>query len=175
VYLAIEECQIFGRFEFMIQRIQTIFLIFVIVVAYANLWQDPVYAWFTANDNSNSNVLMFWHSYAGVVRDGNTMYTPDLMTAFFTIIMMISGLITVFLFKNRRLQLKTAWITLFAAILAVGVLYLRYFLLSLSNDNYTGQFSIHFLWPHFFVIFAALSVYNIRKDERLVRSMNRIR
>jgi len=31
----------------MIQRIQTIFLILVIVIGYVNLWQDPVYAWFS--------------------------------------------------------------------------------------------------------------------------------
>lgn len=159
----------------MIQRIQTIFLILVIVIGYVNLWQDPVYAWFTANDNSNSNVLMFWHSYTGVITDVNTMYTPDLLSAFFTVLMMLSALVTVFLFRNRKLQLKAAWITLGFSILTVGVLYLRYFLMSLGHENYLGRFGIHFLWPHFFIFFAALSVFYIRKDERLVRSMDRIR
>ena len=158
----------------MIQRIQTIFLILVIVIGYVNLWQDPVYAWFTANDHSNSNVLMFWHSYSGVVTDANTMY-PDLLTAFFTIVMVLSGLVTLFLFNNRKLQSKAAWLTLVFSILLVGVLYLRYFLLSMAHENYTGQFGIHLIWPHFLILFAALSVYNIRRDERLVRSMNRIR
>lgn len=159
----------------MIQRIQTIYLIFVIVVGYVNLWQDPVYAWFTANDNSNSSVLMFWHSYAGEVRDGNALYAPDLLTAFFTGVMMIAGLVAVFSFRHRGLQLKVAWITLISSVLSVGVLYLRYFLLLWSQSNYSGKFGIHFLWPHLFIIFSALSVYNIRRDERLVRSMNRIR
>ncbi|GDX50033.1 hypothetical protein LBMAG26_08920 [Bacteroidota bacterium] len=159
----------------MIQRIQTIFLILVIVIGYVNLWQDPVYAWFTANDHSNSNVLMFWHSYSGVVTDANTMYTPDLLTAFFTIVMVLSGLVTLFLFNNRKLQLKAAWLTLGFSILLVGVLYLRYFLLSMAHENYTGQFGIQLIWPHFLILSAALSVYNIRRDERLVRSMNRIR
>lgn len=159
----------------MIQRIQTIFLILLVVIGYVNLWQDPVYAWFNASDNSNSSVLMVWHSYSGVVTDGNTIYTPDLLTAFFTVGMMISGLVTVFLFRNRKRQLKAAWITLGFAILAVAVLYLRYLLLSMAHDNYIGQFGIHFIWPHFFIFFAALSVINIRKDERLVRSMDRIR
>ena len=159
----------------MIQRIQTIFLILVIVIGYVNLWQDPVYAWFTANDNSNSNVLMFWHSYSGVVTDGNTMFTPDLLTAFFTVAMMVLGLATVFLFNNRKLQLKAAWLTLGFSILLVGVLYLRYFLLSCAHENYTGQLGINLIWPHFLILYAALSVFNIRKDERLVRSMDRIR
>lgn len=159
----------------MIQRIQTIFLILVIVIGYVNLWQDSVYAWFTANDHSNSNVLMFWHSYSGVVTDANTMYTPDLLTAFFTIVMVLSGLVTLFLFNNRKLQLKAAWLTLGFSILLVGVLYLRYFLLSMAHENYTGQFGIQLIWPHFLILSAALSVYNIRRDERLVRSMNRIR
>ena len=109
----------------MIQRIQTIYLIFVIVVGYVNLWQDPVYAWFTANDNSNSSVLMFWHSYAGEIRDGNALYAPDLLTAFFTGVMMIAGLVAVFSFRHRGLQLKVAWITLISSVLSVGVLYLR--------------------------------------------------
>lgn len=159
----------------MIQRIQTIFLIVVIVIGYVNLSQDPVYAWFTANDHSNSNVLMFWHSYSGVVTDASKMYINDLLTAFFTIVMVLSGLGTLFLFKNRKLQLKTAWLTLVFSILLVGVLYLRYFLMSMAYENYTGQFGIHLIWPHFLILFAALSVYNIRRDERLVGSMNRIR
>ena len=103
------------------------------------------------------------------------MYTPDLLTAFFTIVMVLSGLVTLFLFNNRKLQLKAAWLTLVFSILLVGVLYLRYFLLSMAHENYTGQFGIHLIWPHFLILFAALSVYNIRRDERLVRSMNRIR
>lgn len=159
----------------MIQRIQTIFLILVIVIGYVNLWQNPVYAWFTANGNSSSNVLMFWYSYSEVVTDGVPMYTPDLLTAFFTVLMMVCGLGTLLLFKNRKLQLKGAWLTLCFSILAVAVLYLRYFLLSWSNEKYTGQFGIYFVWPHFLIFLAALSVYNIRKDERLVRSMDRIR
>ena len=159
----------------MIQRIQTIFLILVIVIGYVNLWQDPVYAWFTANDHSNSNVLMFWHSYSGVVTDANTMYTPDLLTAFFTVVMIIAALATVFLFRNRRLQLKAACLTLGFSILLVGVLYLRYFMFSCAHEYYSAQFGIHFIFSHFFIFFAALSVYNIRKDERLVRSMDRIR
>lgn len=159
----------------MIQRIQTIFLFLIIVIGYMNLWQDPVYAWFTANDNSNSNVLMYWHSYSGIVTDRNTMYTPDLLTAFLTVVTMILGLITVFLYKNRKLQLNAAWLTLGLSILTVGVLYLRYFLLLSAHENYTGQFGIHFVWPHFFIVYSALSVYNIRKDERLVSSMDRIR
>jgi len=118
---------------------------------------------------------MFWHSYSGVVTDANTMYTPDLLTAFFTVVMIIAALATVFLFRNRRLQLKAALLTLAFSILLVGVLYLRYFLLSWAHENYTGQFGIHLIWPHFLILFAALSVYNIRKDERLVRSMDRIR
>jgi hypothetical protein len=103
------------------------------------------------------------------------MYTPDLLTAFFTVVMIIAALATVFLFRNRRLQLKAAWFTLGFSILLVGVLYLRFFLMSWAHENYTGQFGIHLVWPHFFIFFAALSVYNIRKDERLVRSMDRIR
>jgi hypothetical protein len=159
----------------MIQRIQTIFLILVIVIGYVNLWQDPVYAWFTATDNSNSSVLMIWHSYSGIVTDSNTIYTPDLLTAFFTIGMMTSALVTVFLFNHRKRQLKAAWVSLTFAILAVLALYLRYFILSNAHENYIGQFGIHFIWPHFFILFSGLSVFNIRKDERLVRSIDRIR
>lgn len=89
--------------------------------------------------------------------------------------MVLSGLVTLFLFNNRKLQLKAAWLTLGFSILLVGVLYLRYFLLSMAHENYTGQFGIQLIWPHFLILSAALSVYNIRRDERLVRSMNRIR
>ena len=103
------------------------------------------------------------------------MFTPDLLTAFFTVAMMVLALATVFLSNNRKLQLKAAWLTLGFSILAVGVLYLRYFLLSWAHENFVGQFGIHFIWPHFLILYAALSVFNIRKDERLVRSMDRIR
>jgi len=85
------------------------------------------------------------------------------------------ALITIFLFKNRKLQFR---LSVFGVILSVGLIALEYlFVESFKKDNAipSGTYQLGALLPIVMVvlfIFAARSIY---RDEKLVKSVDRLR
>jgi FtsH-binding integral membrane protein len=87
----------------------------------------------------------------------------------FTVIA-LSAIITIFLFKKRNLQIRICY----AMILSLVIAYIIYFIvnfssLSLSELNYT------FLFPFIAIILIYLAIIGIKKDEKLIRSLDRLR
>lgn len=84
--------------------------------------------------------------------------------------------LTVLIFKNRALQIKVS-IGLMISSLVFAGLVLYYLLHAQSSLNETQSFSFAIgsfisILP---VIFLSLAAQNIRKDEKIVRSMDRLR
>lgn len=80
--------------------------------------------------------------------------------------------ISIFLYKNRTIQIRLAIIALLVNLagIAFAVIYL------LQQVNFASiAFSIGIFLPLLAVIFIWLAQRNIRKDEKLVRSMDRLR
>jgi len=80
------------------------------------------------------------------------------------------AIITIFLYKKRNLQIKISYIMLLLLVLA----YILYFitnqqLLVFSEIKYT------FIFPFIAAIFICLAIRGIKKDEKRVRSLDRIR
>jgi hypothetical protein len=96
------------------------------------------------------------------VVDLNAQSTP-----WFTILSVIAGAIalaTIFLFKNRKLQLKLCYLGIFLTLVLLTLYFLE------INNFYSGNIA---LWAIFY--FAILAVQGVRKDEKLIRSMDRFR
>jgi hypothetical protein len=104
---------------------------------------------------------------------GKIVFAEWVISGLVSVIALVS-LFTIFLFKKRQLQIKLTQINciLMFLIYAIGFVYGQYFI---SDTNYTivPGFSISF--PLLSIIIAQLAVRNIRKDEKLVRSLDRIR
>jgi hypothetical protein len=86
-----------------------------------------------------------------------------------TILDALLAIITIFLYKNRKLQLRLTYLGIFATI----VLLVMYFLD--ISDFYSGNVAI---WAIFY--FAILACYifaarGIRSDEKLIKSLDRLR
>ena len=93
-------------------------------------------------------------------------------TNWLTILSVITGLValaTIFMFKNRKLQLRLCYLGLFLTL----ILLTGYFLL--LDDFIGGSISIWCVF--YFAILAcfAFAARGIRKDEKLIRSMDRFR
>lgn len=87
----------------------------------------------------------------------------------------VLSLVTIFLFKNRKLQSK---LTILGIVLALGYLALQYFSIeTFKKDNaiVTGSYQIAALLPILIVIFLILAARGISKDEKLVKSLDRLR
>jgi peptidoglycan/LPS O-acetylase OafA/YrhL len=93
-------------------------------------------------------------------------------TIWFTILTVLAGglaFATIFLFKNRKMQLRFCFLGIFIT-LALLALYI----LEISNF-YSGNIA---LWAIFYIgalIFLFLAIRGIRKDQKLIRSLDRLR
>lgn len=86
------------------------------------------------------------------------------------------ALLAIFLYKNRPLQLKFGYIVIIFAILLPIASFLLFMNESASLDASAEVMDQAGLYlPGVAILFGILANYFIRKDERLVRSMDRLR
>lgn len=139
----------------MLQRIQSIWLLFA--------------AGFEA-------VTFRFPFYAGDwMRDALPNFIVDLnarTTVWFTILTLLTAvlaLITIFLYKNRRLQLRLTYAGIFltVALLALYLVEIRYFT--------AGTIALWSVFYFAILVCFILAARGILKDEKLIRSMDRLR
>ena len=146
-----QNCFWFPKFvknDFMIQRIQTVFLLLAAIAM----------------------ALLFAFPYVEVANDDYFVKEYPIMITF-TIILVVGFLITIFFFRNRSLQLRLsrAMLLFIVAFIAYGV----YQLFQIDFQNV--DFEVGSLLPVFSGYFAARASSKIKADEELVRSVDRLR
>ncbi len=112
--------------------------------------------------------------YTMLAKEPELVYPTWGMFALTAIIALIA-LVTIFLFKNRILQIR---LSVFNSILMLGFYGLyAYYIWSASNQlgdpSITGKIALTF--PFVSLILNYLAIRNIGADEALVRSLNRLR
>ncbi len=143
----------------MIQRIQTIFLL-VVAAAFFSLFGLDFASSSTAADG-------YLADKAFDIQDHTALLVVTALGG-------ILAILNIFLFKNRILQLRFGYLlillSLLLPILGVVLLYLQY------NAIPSGiQAGLGLIAPLGAFIFAVLANRFIKKDEKLVKSMNRLR
>ena len=136
----------------MIQRIQTVYLILVALLAgvlpfYASLW---------------------------IGTDGNTVFAKDI--GWIAIVFAISSalaVVTIFLFKNRKNQFVFNRLNIILNLFLLG--FFVYRSLNLSGETSVSEKGIGMLIPVFSIVFLVLANRAIKKDEDLVKSVDRLR
>ncbi len=156
----------------MIQRIQTIWLLLASACAFLTLKfsfysgnkiidNQKQFIHLTANENIKiiDNQKQFIHLTAN----------ENMLLTILSVAVGIAALILIFLYKDRKMQLRLTIVTMLLSILNTWL----YF--SAIKNYVEGYYDITafivFLVP-IFLLFAARGIY---KDERLVKSMNRLR
>jgi hypothetical protein len=144
----------------MIQRIQSVYLLLatflsVGLIFIVNLWTTIAGdKFFVLNAFSSSNFLV-----------------KSIAVLFF-----VSGLlsfITIFLFKNRKLQFVMGRIIILINFILLGILV--YFSQNLSGEIKISEKGIGLLIPIITIIVITLANKAIKKDEDLVKSVDRLR
>ena len=130
----------------MIQRVQSLFLLFAVILNSVILFYAPIFI------TSQEEIIIM----------KNLQY-PSLLLLLSTLL----ALFAVFQFKNRVRQLVIVYLSR----LSIGISLLLCFLFKEEgNQIYYGFFLL--IFPY---IILFLSAYFIKKDEKLVRSADRIR
>lgn len=142
-------CKIYAIFvlilKFMLQRIQTIWILLATLA--------PVFLFITGQD---AEVF-------------GTFPLIKIVSA----ILVIVGALSIFSFKNRTRQIMLNNISIVINALLIGVL--LYWLLSLSGGIDFPEKGIEPIFPFIAVICLAIANIYIKKDERLVKSVDRLR
>ncbi|WP_407526512.1 DUF4293 family protein [Lacibacter sp. MH-610] len=135
----------------MIQRIQSVWLAFAAAASFA---------------------AIKFSFYSGTKAD-NTFAELNGQSHFLLLILgvatALTALFALFLFKNRKLQMQ---LSLLGLLLQVGILA---FYFSRISDFTNGNFALTSLLSFAIPVFFLLAWLGIRKDEKLIKSMDRLR
>ncbi len=136
----------------MIQRIQTVYL-FLVVVLSAGI----------------ATILPY-----GLDQDGEALLAQD----DFLVLGMFAGsamlaLVSIFLFKNRQLQFVLGRINILLNFILLGVFV--YWSLTLSGETVVSEKGIGMLIPIISIVLLVMANKAIKKDENLVKSVDRLR
>ncbi len=144
----------------MLQRIQTIYLLIATLASAGlifvlNLWANEEQVKFFALDSfTTENILL------------------KVMTVLFFLSSMLT-FIAIFKFNNRQLQFVLGRFSILTNFILLGILV--YFTQNLSGEIIISEKGIGLLIPIISIVFVALANKAIKKDEELVKSVDRLR
>lgn len=160
----------------MIQRIQSIYLLLTTALMAVFLFlpiaqfdtTDGIYS-FTAQGISTVEAM------TTPVQDKTSVFTPTWGVFVLGTVIAVLSFITIFLYKNRPTQARICMINAFFLVTFYIVIFLSGYTfredLSASNISWTA----YIVMPFVALILDILAYKAINKDERLVRSLDRIR
>lgn len=140
----------------MLQRLQTVWLLLVAVLAFVSLKVS-----FFSGNILVENAKQFQNFTA----------MSNMLIMILTVGVGIASLITIFLFKDRKLQIKIGFAVLAVSVLNIGLYYLQ-------TKNYVPEewtFDITSLITIAIPFLLFLAIRGIYKDEKLVKSVDRLR
>lgn len=84
-------------------------------------------------------------------------------------------LYTLFLFKSRKRQITFTWLSMLLAIGSFGYLYFASGQFVSAHSITEGHFWIGLFMPLIAVIFLFMALAGVRKDQKLIKSLDRLR
>lgn len=154
----------------MIQRIQTIYLIFV-----AGLVACAAFLPLASFAGGGEEFTLY--AFGLQTTNGETVQ-PTLYMGILLVLAMILPVVTLFLFKRRMLQIRLGvveMILLLGAQIMMGIYYFLSYRVFSSFEFHAQSVKIPLVLPLLAMIFAYLAVRAVFRDELKIRSMNRIR
>jgi hypothetical protein len=140
---------------------------------------NPIYAEFQMKSglDPTSVLMQFWNQVSFYVNLECPILSYKFLNLMFMVVIAIGAIYSIFLFKNRKLQLKISKLLVLLNLTFLIVLLVDFYL---TKKQFTALLSINtlgfqILWPVLMVVFAILAFIGIRSDEKLVQSMDRIR
>jgi len=155
----------------MIQRIQSLYLLLA-MVAIGLLFYFPVANYFSDMDCYRFSITEFTSLNPNVSSPFSKFFTfPLLINALALVI--LSG-ISIFYYKNRKLQIN---ILNFNILFNIVLIVLLFFYTDKINKaiQISPEFAVGTFLPLISLLFFVLASRNIRKDEKLVKSADRLR
>lgn len=163
----------------MIQRIQTVFL-FLIAIAMICVLFLPI--WSKTDTNGQEYVLNAFSLAAttAATTSGTTAASVSKATVAIAVLSILAALVAlyeIFQYKNRLTQMKLGFLNtlLLAAVMGSCFYYVNYVGEEMLKSETRGEYEAGFYLPLLALALNALANRFIRRDEQLVRSVDRLR
>ena len=156
----------------MIQRIQTLYL-FVVAVACTLLFFFPMIDYIDPVKGTYKLFATGLHSYSDL--PGILFFWETLPLLVLIVLSLVMALITVFLYKNRRIQFQLVNINVLLNVLLVALVFLLYSRTFENRLQISSNYQFGMYIPLISLVFLVLASRAIRKDEGLVKSSDRLR
>jgi hypothetical protein len=154
----------------MIQRKQTLFLLFSIILMIGYCFSPVVKV------EAGGATSFFLYPYS-LFFSKNVNF--PIIGHYFVLLCLVSAgisiginLITIFLFKFRKLQIALSWLSILPLLYAFCYVYYKWSATETTQDQY---FYFGNISPLVAIVFVLLAIFYIRKDEELVKSVDRLR
>ena len=151
----------------MIQRVQSIYLFLVAILMLTTLF-FPIMEVVRAEETSSRMLSL--------LSLGTYSFLPNIALPALSLIVGIMALITIFLYRKRHLQIKfCGWILALILLLYASIFYSYITLVSKMDENTTFFPGITIAFPLIALILDCMAIAGIRKDQRIVSSLDRLR
>jgi len=162
----------------MLQRIQTIFVFFALVAGIlifffpvATYISDTNYLTFFIHTMTDMAPDPFTEMSSGVTQFGQWFTLPLAAGQFLIIVLLFY---TIFKFKKRTLQIRLNLLSIFLNVLLVGGVF-YYTTMIEEKTGAVSDYGLAAIFPLIAIILLFIANFYIRKDEKLIRSSNRLR
>lgn len=156
----------------MIQRPQTVFLLAVVAICIMLIFSDLVY-YKTQNSDKTESVNVEYDETEIIASDG-TSKNQNTVIVYLLSGIGILALISIFLFRNRKLQVQLSAFNFVFILALVIMMYLGSYGVDYFKDG-TEMLTFYALIPLALLFFNFLAMRSVKKDENLIRSMDRLR
>lgn len=154
----------------MIQRIQSVYL-FAVAVLMTLMFFNPLVSLINkAGVGYYLKAFMFTDLDNVMVKDTSYIYPLGGLIA----IIAIASFVNIFLYKKRKLQIRLSIYNMILLVVLVGLIAF-YTYLGMAENDVTVHIKISATFPIISLVLMYLAFRNIRKDDALVKSLNRIR
>lgn len=154
----------------MIQRIQTIWLLIITILSVFLTKGGIVH--FT--DKTGQSFYTGFSGVYKVIESGQELLISSIPLAALILLIPLLSVICTLIFKNRRIQ-KVLTLVLFAFSFCLTILVIYYSLIIVKRYNAELVPGIKMVIPLLIMIFASLGYRGISKDDKLVKSYDRLR
>ena len=153
----------------MIQRIQTLFLLGVLILM-------TLMFFFPLAELIGSAKISYTFIYRGIpsLEEGEPMLFKAYPIAILLLVIVLNVLVTIFSYKKRMRQIRLTVFNIFCMLGVVGLVYYNVNS-QLEPMQAIANYSIINAFPLVSVVLSYLAIRNIGKDEAMIRSMDRIR
>ncbi|PLX04759.1 MAG: DUF4293 domain-containing protein [Marinilabiliales bacterium] len=157
----------------MIQRIQTVFLLLA-SISLALTFFFPMAEFIGMKDS----LVLYIYKVQSLVPSSTNVYDIWFIMPLLAIVslVIVFSLITIFMYKNRIGQLKVIRFMMFLIAAMIGVVFLYYYdILAATSGAEPNFVQVGAFAPLLSLVFLYLAYRGVMKDEKLVRSADRLR